>query len=259
MGRYSKLDIATKLRSILAGSGREGPPDRTTRFRSGRSWSGVVVVLWRTESSEAGFSRVLDQFGSRVAIELALNVRAVRFGCAQADIAQSGDVDVRVTEHEQQEHVLLPGRECERLSRSLRQRELHTQRGLQVGLAVGDGAYRGQQVCRFRGFEQVAVGTSGKNSLDLGGIADGREHQNGTLLEEFTEPDNHVAVFRIGQVDIGYNNVGCDIEASGVAHGRRLGDDDKIGLLLDHRAQALSHHRAAFDENYVDGATGQNG
>jgi IS30 family transposase len=31
MGRYSKLDIATKLRSILAGSGRDDPPDRTTR------------------------------------------------------------------------------------------------------------------------------------------------------------------------------------------------------------------------------------
>ena len=217
----------------------------------------MVVVLWRTESSEAGFSRVLDEFGSRVAIELALNMRAVRFGCAQADIAQSGNVDVRVTEHEQEEHVLLPGRECER--RSLRQRELYTQRGLQVGLAVGDGAYRGQQVCRFRGFEQVTVGTSGKNGLDLGGIADGRKHENGTLLEEFTEPDNHVAVIRIGQVDIGDNNVGCDLEATGVTHGRRLRDDEKIALPLDHRVEALSHHRAAFDENYVDGATGQNG
>lgn len=31
MGRYSKLDIATKLRSILAGGGREDPPARTTR------------------------------------------------------------------------------------------------------------------------------------------------------------------------------------------------------------------------------------
>jgi DNA invertase Pin-like site-specific DNA recombinase len=31
LGRYSKLDIATKLRSILAGSGHEDLPDRTTR------------------------------------------------------------------------------------------------------------------------------------------------------------------------------------------------------------------------------------
>ena len=31
MGRYSKLDIATKLRSILAGSGRDDLPARTTR------------------------------------------------------------------------------------------------------------------------------------------------------------------------------------------------------------------------------------
>lgn len=31
MGRYSKLDIATKLRSLLAGSGNERPPARTTR------------------------------------------------------------------------------------------------------------------------------------------------------------------------------------------------------------------------------------
>ena len=31
LGRYSKLDIATKLRAILAGSGRDGLPARTTR------------------------------------------------------------------------------------------------------------------------------------------------------------------------------------------------------------------------------------
>ena len=31
LGRYSKLDIATKLRSILAGGGRDDPPARTTR------------------------------------------------------------------------------------------------------------------------------------------------------------------------------------------------------------------------------------
>ena len=31
MGRYSKLDIATKLRRILAGGGRDDPPARTTR------------------------------------------------------------------------------------------------------------------------------------------------------------------------------------------------------------------------------------
>jgi hypothetical protein len=31
MGRYSKLDIATKLRTILAGSGRDDLPARTTR------------------------------------------------------------------------------------------------------------------------------------------------------------------------------------------------------------------------------------
>jgi len=31
MGRYSKLDITSRLRSILAGSGRGSPPARTTR------------------------------------------------------------------------------------------------------------------------------------------------------------------------------------------------------------------------------------
>ena len=31
MGRYSKLDIATKMCSILAGRGRDDPPARTTR------------------------------------------------------------------------------------------------------------------------------------------------------------------------------------------------------------------------------------
>jgi hypothetical protein len=72
------------------------------------------------ESNEADVTRVLDEFGSRMAIELALNVRAVRFGCAQADIAQPGDIDVRVTDHQQKEYVLLPRRECKhRLSRSL--------------------------------------------------------------------------------------------------------------------------------------------
>src|SRR4051794_11568099 len=92
---------STGLPSILAGGG----------------W----LRLWRIESSEARFSCVFDEFGSRVAIELALNVRAVRFGRAQTDVAQPGDVGVRVTEHEQEEHVLLPGREFER--RSLRQHE----------------------------------------------------------------------------------------------------------------------------------------
>jgi hypothetical protein len=46
----------------------------------------------RLDLNETGFPCVLDKSDSRVAIELALNVCAVRFSSPQADVTQLGDV-----------------------------------------------------------------------------------------------------------------------------------------------------------------------
>ena len=73
----------------------------------------IAVLLW-TKLNESGFSCVLDEFGSGMTPELGLYVCAVRFGGADADVAQSGDVGVRVAEHEQPQHLFLLRRESER-------------------------------------------------------------------------------------------------------------------------------------------------
>ena len=65
MGRYSKLDIATKLRSILAGSGREDLPARTTRS---------VRRLARLTEAEVAELVTMRQAGEQI------DVLAERFG-----------------------------------------------------------------------------------------------------------------------------------------------------------------------------------
>jgi hypothetical protein len=65
MGRYSKLDIATRLRAILAGSGSECLPDRTTRS---------VRRLPRLTEPEIAELVALRQAGEQIA------VLAERFG-----------------------------------------------------------------------------------------------------------------------------------------------------------------------------------
>jgi hypothetical protein len=71
MGRYSKLDIATKLRTILAGSGRDGLPGRTTR--SVRRLRGLTEV-------EVAELVSLRQTGEQI------DVLAERFGIGRSTV-----------------------------------------------------------------------------------------------------------------------------------------------------------------------------
>jgi hypothetical protein len=65
MGRYSKLDIATKLRTILAGSGSECLPDRTTRSvrRLPRLTEAEVVELVALRQSGEQIAVLAKRFG----------------------------------------------------------------------------------------------------------------------------------------------------------------------------------------------------
>src|ERR1700704_1542488 len=110
-------------------------------------------------------------------------------------------------------------------------RELDAECRLQIRLAPGNRAYTREEVNGCCGLEHVAGGTGVEHGLDRGGTADWREDQDRAALEELAEPADDVAVLRVGEVDVGHDDVGCDVDASGVAHGGCLGHDDKIGLI----------------------------
>jgi hypothetical protein len=105
----ASMRTSTTARVISFTGNRRGPALRRVA---------VVVMLLRTEVNEPVFSCVLDELGSGVEAQLALNVRAVRFGGAQADVAQWGDVGVRVAEHEQPQHPFLLRRKSVRRVRA---------------------------------------------------------------------------------------------------------------------------------------------
>ena len=63
-------------------------------------------------------------------------------------------------------------------------------------------------------------------------------------MEEAAEPTDHVAMFRIGQVDVRHDDVGFDIETARIADRRRLGHNDQIGLRVDDCEQAFAHNGA---------------
>ena len=180
-------------------------------------------------------------------------MRAMRFDRAKAHVAKARDLDVGVTERDQPQHLLLLRRESERRIPGLAQPcELDTQRRLEIRLTACDGAYPGEQLLGRCRLEHVALRSRGQHGLNLGGIADRREDEDRASLEEAAEPADHVAMFRIVQVDVRHDDVRFDRETARAPDRRRLRDDDQIGLRVDHGEQAFAHDGAAVYEHHVD-------
>src|ERR1700730_13131812 len=187
----------------------------------------------RVEIEDPDLVRVLDEFRSRPDAELLLDPGAMCLDRAKAHAADACDLCIGVAEGEQPQNLLFLRREPEcRVARPVPARELDAQRGLQVGLTVGDGSYPHDELGGCGGPQQIAVGAGGKHGLDLRGMSDRREHEDRALGKGPSESADHLAMRRVRKLDIRHNDVRRHIERSGISDALSSRDDDEIRVLL---------------------------